>query len=348
MRIPSGTTLALLGAAAITGGSCGAAHGSPGAHSANAAPSTAAVRMTTVHQAFIRVTLATLWAKPGILRPVDRPSATRPVHIPRWLHDMTTEDRRWLVGRIVTQAAYGVQVTVFGHRGAWTRVAVRGQPTPLNRYGYPGWLPTVQLTTNTSLRRVLRTHPVAVVTRKTAWLRSAGTDQRKLPVTYATRLAVVGTRPTRVLVMTPSGGTLAIASSAVHVYPSVSAIPPPIGARIVTAAKRFVGLPYLWAGTSAYGFDCSGLTYVVFRRFGIGLPRDADRQALHGTPVAASALQPGDLIFFATDGGTGTVHHVAIYAGDGRMIESPHTGAAVRLVSLAPRMGEFAGARRYL
>ncbi|HYW29170.1 MAG TPA: NlpC/P60 family protein [Gaiellales bacterium] len=294
------------------------------------------------------MTLATLWTEPGILRPIDQPSATRPVDIPRWLSSMSTDDRRWLVGRIVTQASYGVQVAILGHQGAWTKVAVRGQPTPLNRYGYPGWLPTVQLTTNTALAGALRTHPVAVVSRKIAWLRSPDTDRLKLPVTYATRLAVVGTRPTRVLVMNASGGTAAIASSAVRVYSSASAIPAPTGARIVASAKRFIGLPYLWAGTSAYGFDCSGLTYTLFRRFGIGMPRDADRQALHGTPVAASALRPGDLVFFATNGGSGTIHHVAIYAGNGDIVESPNTGAAVRVVALAPRMGEFTGARRYL
>lgn len=350
MRIPFNAGLAFLASVALASGACGtAAAGGPGAATSSQPATTRhAAVASTPQRAFVRVTLATLWTQPGILRPLDRPSATRPVDIPRWLSNMTTDDRRWLVGRIVTQAAYGVQVAILGHRGTWTKVAVRGQPTPLNRYGYPGWLPTVQLTTNPALIGALRTHPVAVVARKTAWLRAVATDQRKLPVTYATRLAVVGTRASRVLVMTASGGTAAIASDTVRVYPSVAAIPTPTGSRIVASAKRFIGLPYLWAGTSAYGFDCSGFTYTLFRRFGIGMPRDADRQALHGTPVAASALRPGDLVFFATNGGTGTVHHVAIYAGNGDIIESPNTGAAVRVVALAPRMGEFAGARRYL
>jgi cell wall-associated NlpC family hydrolase len=347
MNIRLGLAFALLAVAAATSGACGAVPNTSNASGQPAQP-LPAVPKTTPPRAFIRVTLATLWTQPGILRSIDQPSATRPVDIPRWLRSMTTDDRRWLVGRIVTQASYGVQVAVLGHRGAWTKVAVRGQATPLNRYGYPGWLPTVQLTSNSSLRGALRTHPVAVVSRKTAWLRAPATDQRTLPVTYATRLAVVGTRPTRVLVMTASGGTSAIASSAVRVYPSVSAIPAPTGSRIVASARRFTGLPYLWAGTSAYGFDCSGFTYTLFRRFGISIPRDADRQALHGTPVAASSLRPGDLVFFATNGGSGIIHHVAVYAGNGDIIESPNTGAAVRVVALAPRMGEFAGARRYL
>jgi gamma-D-glutamyl-L-lysine dipeptidyl-peptidase len=298
--------------------------------------------------AFVRVTLATVWAQPDATRPIDRPSTTRPVDIPGWLANMTTDDRRWLVGRIETQAAYGVQVAVLGHRGAWTKVAVRGQSTPRNRYGYPGWLPTAQLTTNRSLLTARPVHPVAVVVRKFAWLRSPGTDARKIQVTYATRLTVTGTSGTRTLIMTPGGTTLAIASSTVRVYPSATGIPTPTGKGVVAAARRFLGLPYLWAGTSAYGFDCSGFTYTVFRRFGIGLPRDADRQAMHGTHVALKELKPGDLLFFAGPHGTGTIHHVAIYAGSGQMLEAPHTGATVRLVALAGRMAEFATARRYL
>ena len=296
--------------------------------------------------AFVRVTLATLWTRPGATRPIDRPSLTRPVDIPGWLSGMTTADRRWLVGRIQTQAAYGVQLAVLGQSGAWTKVAVRGQSTPLSRYGYPGWMPTVQLTTNRSLIAIRRSSPIAVVTRKIAWLRVPATDARRLPVTYATRLSVTGTRGDRKLVATPGGGTLAIAANAVRVYPSASAIPRPTGSQIVAAAKRFLGLPYLWAGTSSYGFDCSGFTYTVFRRFGIGLPRDADRQAVHGQAVARSALRAGDLVFFAAPGGP--VHHVAIYAGSGMIVEAPHTGAAVRVVSLSSRMAEYAGARRYL
>ena len=116
----------------------------------------------------------------------------------------------------------------------------------------------------------------------------------------------------------------------------------------VAEARRFLGVDYLWAGTSAYAFDCSGFTYTLFRRFGIPLPRDADRQALHGTPVSRTRLQPGDLLFFAGPGGSGTVHHVAMYTGSGMMIEAPHTGEVVKIVSIASMQNEYAGARRYL
>jgi gamma-D-glutamyl-L-lysine dipeptidyl-peptidase len=85
------------------------------------------------------------------------------------------------------------------------------------------------------------------------------------------------------------------------------------GEAVLAQAKQFLGLPYLWAGTSAYGFDCSGLTYAIYRQFGITLARDAADQAQQGTSVPNTQLRPGDL-FFAS---AGLVHHVAVYAGTG-------------------------------
>ncbi|HMC38552.1 MAG TPA: C40 family peptidase, partial [Acidimicrobiales bacterium] len=112
-------------------------------------------------------------------------------------------------------------------------------------------------------------------------------------------------------------------------------------------ARRFLGLQYLWAGTSSFGFDCSGLTYTVYRQFGVTLPRDAADQARAGGPVARADLRPGDLVFFAFDGRT--VDHVGIYAGNGLMIDAPHTGAAIETVPLwSPDLSPYyAGARRY-
>jgi gamma-D-glutamyl-L-lysine dipeptidyl-peptidase len=317
---------------------------SDGATAATSDGATAAALQT----AFVKVTLATLWVEPDALRAIDAPSASVPVDMPRWLASMSTADRAWLVGRLQTQAAYGTRVVVLSQNGGWSKVAVRSQPSQLNRLGYPGWVPTRQLTTNGALLSVERTRPVAVVIRSVAWLRDPSTLAKRIAVTFATRLWVMGSVGDHYLVETPGGQRLAIAHTAVAKYASVAMIPHPTGARIVAVAKRFLRLPYLWAGTSAYGFDCSGFTYTVFRRFGISVPRDADRQALHGTPVSRSQLRLGDLVFFAGAGGVGMIHHVGIYAGSGMMIDSPRTGASVRIVAMTVMGSEYAGARRYL
>jgi cell wall-associated NlpC family hydrolase len=119
--------------------------------------------------------------------------------------------------------------------------------------------------------------------------------------------------------------------------------------RVVTEARRFLGLQYLWAGTSGFGFDCSGLTHSVYRALGVTIPRDADAQYARGAKIALrSGLRWGDLVFFRNP--SGVIHHVGLYVGDGRMIHAPATGQAVQITSIYryPYYGEFAGGRRYV
>jgi gamma-D-glutamyl-L-lysine dipeptidyl-peptidase len=152
-------------------------------------------------------------------------------------------------------------------------------------------------------------------------------------LSYGTRLPLVKWGADFAVVRTPDGvGTL-------------SGVEEPLrysAASIVHEAERFVGVRYLWGGISAWGYDCSGLVWAVYRAHGITIPRDADPQFRHGTPVSLSALKPGDLLFY---GSQRYVHHVSIYAGGGRMVEAPDSAHSVRVVPV--RHGELVGARRY-
>lgn len=102
------------------------------------------------------------------------------------------------------------------------------------------------------------------------------------------------------------------------------------GGDVVNEAEKFLGVPYVYGGSSPSGFDCSGLVQYVFSQLGVSLPRGSDAQSQAGTPVANLAdAAPGDLLFFNSDGDpTG---HVGIYIGNGLMIDAPHTGTDVRI-----------------
>ena len=167
-------------------------------------------------------------------------------------------------------------------------------------------------------------------------------------LSYDTRLPAVRWTSKFVEVVLLDGRHLYLRRAVVALHAPDAAWPQPTGAQVVKEAKRFLGLQYLWAGTSGFGFDCSGLTHSVFHELGVTIPRDAAPQALQGTKVSSrSALQPGDLIFFRS--AAGAIHHVGLYIGGGIMIHSPATGRPVRLSSIysEPYLSEFAGGRRY-
>jgi peptidoglycan endopeptidase LytE len=116
----------------------------------------------------------------------------------------------------------------------------------------------------------------------------------------------------------------------------------PLGKRVVRYARRFIGVPYAWGGSSPRsGFDCSGFVRYVWGHFGISLPHSSYGDLSHGRAVPRKYLKPGDLVFFAGDS------HVGIYVGGNRVIDAPHSGAVVHVSTMSDWYSyEYDGARR--
>jgi cell wall-associated NlpC family hydrolase len=109
---------------------------------------------------------------------------------------------------------------------------------------------------------------------------------------------------------------------------------------ILNIAKKYAGVPYKWGGTNpASGLDCSGYTQLVFRQAGINLPRVSRDQfawaSKYGKVVnGVGNARPGDLVFYSKNGSPSGIHHVGIYAGNGKYWNAPYTGQVVSLRSV--------------
>ncbi|MCD2434736.1 C40 family peptidase [Acidaminococcus sp. NSJ-142] len=116
---------------------------------------------------------------------------------------------------------------------------------------------------------------------------------------------------------------------------------------LISTAYDYVGVPYVFGGTTPWGFDCSGYTQYVFRQIGVDIPRTADAQYYSYPKVSASNLQPGDLVFFETyEPGPS---HCGIYIGNGQMLQAgSSTGVTVSNVFSGYFGARYIGACRVL
>jgi len=158
---------------------------------------------------------------------------------------------------------------------------------------------------------------------------------------------------TLVTTTTPAGGT---AAAVVSSQAGVSSLAGAVSgtaymsatqlSTVLKAAQSRAGLPYVWGAAGPTSFDCSGLVQWSFAQAGVTMPRVAADQARTGPAVPVSQLQPGDLLFYHTDPtAPGYISHVAIYLGNGWMIQAPEPGERVQVVP-ASFGSDFAGAVR--
>ena len=231
---------------------------------------------------------------------------------------------------VVSQAICGVSVVVEEDKGEWVKVR-----TPDD---YSGWMPLASLRRYKPGERNYAASgsivQVASLFANVYHEDSVTKHQPMLVLPFEARLEVVPGPESNVgrwiEVRLPDERTAWIQRGDIDPHPKPLTV-----AQATEFSKRFLGLAYLWGGTSTFGFDCSGFTQMLVRQRGIVMPRDADLQAAwQGVlPVKPNKLRAGDLLFFG--GSPQKITHTGMYIGRGEFInDTTHDHPGVQISSL--------------
>lgn len=129
-------------------------------------------------------------------------------------------------------------------------------------------------------------------------------------------------------------------------YNGLPRVESPAATHILDIANQYIGVPYIFGGSTPSGFDCSGFTRYVYSAAGIDLPRSADEQYDVGYSVSMANLQPGDLVFFSTyDSG---ISHVGIYIGNHQFINAASDGVSISDMDSSYWAARYIGAKRVM
>lgn len=214
---------------------------------------------------------------------------------------------------VVSQAIYGTNIAILEESSGWAKIR-----TPDD---YTGWMPSASFLPGAAYADKGRLARVSSLFANLYKETSITRHQPLLTVPFETRLEVIAEpdleerrwiqvrladdRPAWV-----QRGDVALDSRTLSI------------AEMIEFAKRFLGLPYLWGGTSTFGYDCSGFMQMLARQRGIGMPRDAQPQAdwTGVAPVSKQDLQPGDLLYFGRS--DKKITHTGMYIGDDHFIHA--------------------------
>lgn len=200
--------------------------------------------------------------------------------------------------------------------------------------GYQGWVDkrSIRLISRNEYYSTIKRQNYQVVTSAARVYSPVSLSQPAPFLFYGTRLNLIRRIKNKVMVRTPDGGQFSLSANCIG--PVIKDIPKKFDAWLIPKeAAKFLGTPYLWGGTTPYGFDCSGLVQAVFRRFGIILPRDSKDQRKIGKKIDYTDIRPGDLLFFPG--------HVAISTGVDGIIHASLAEGGVRRNSLIPGRKNF-------
>ncbi len=237
---------------------------------------------------------------------------------------------------VVSQAIYGNNVTLLVSRGEWSRIQTADQ--------YKGWVPSRHIRIVLSGAGYATSGPTVQVTSLFANIYAEPDITKHKPVItvpFETKLEVASDdtdakQPDKsqaaaegwVHVGLPGKTNAWIQAGDIATETKTLSIP-----ESIELAKRFLGFPYLWGGTSSFGFDCSGFTQMLMRERGVIMPRDADKQAAWKgvVPVDRKDLQAGDLLFFGSS--AKDITHTGYYIGDGQFIHDTTNGHPIVQIS---------------
>ena len=254
----------------------------------------------------VAVAAAGLWTSPDAVRPLDAPALESPVRLRDWSAVQGPRERRDLWGRLDSQVLLGDTVEVDDVKEGWAQVVVPSQPSRKDPRGYPGWLPLSQLA-----EPAPDTDAAVVVSVPLTEVRMTPAGEiLHADVGFSTILPSLGSAGGWTRVALPGGGSGWVVDTHIAPYRAGRGA---TTEEVLAAGRRFLRVMYLAAGVTGRGLDCSGLTWTVYRRFGITLPRDAADQAALGEQIDLAGLLPGDLMFFRKDD-SGFVYHVGICA----------------------------------
>ena len=241
---------------------------------------------------------------------------------------------------VITKLSKGTAVTVHSTSNGWSKITANGVNGYVSSQYLSSTKPSSSNGTTSTTSTMYVTPDVGLNVRK-----GAGTNY-----SVVTTLS----KGTAVTVHSTSNGWSKITANGIEGYVSsqyLSSTKPSTGSSnssssssstsssvnaVLNLAAKQLGKPYVWGAQGPSSFDCSGLTYYIYKNAaGITLPRVSSDQSRYGTTVSKSNLKAGDLVFFDTSGpNNGAVSHVGIYVGNGQMIHASSSSSKIVQVSI--------------